>query len=90
MAGSAAGTMSMMRYLGSIAGAGLLAGVLDTGSDAVPEIAVFRIVAAVVVIMAGLAVVAATGLHTFPGTPSSGGQRHPESGTRPEPRASRS
>jgi DHA2 family methylenomycin A resistance protein-like MFS transporter len=66
VAGAAAGTTSMMRYFGSILGAGLLAGVLDTGSDIAPEISVFRAVAAVVVVMSALAAVAATALHDFP------------------------
>ena len=65
----AAGTNSMMRYLGSIVGAGLLAGILSTGAaddGAVPEIGVFRAVFIVVAVMAGLAIIVAFWIHRFP------------------------
>lgn len=88
MAGSAAGTTSMMRYFGSIAGAGLLAGVLDTGSDVTPEISVFRAVAAVIVAMSALAAVAAAALHAFPQDAhaerlQAGRREHPGTGAMP-------
>lgn len=63
-AGGAAGTSSMMRYVGSIIGAGLLSGVLTDGADA-SHIGQFRIVAFVIVVTAGLAVIAATSIHRF-------------------------
>jgi len=65
-ASRAAGTASMMRYAGSILGAGVLAGVLDRGSDTVPDLGTFRIVVAVVVVMAALAIVSASRVHRFP------------------------
>ncbi len=65
LAGSAAGTNSMMRYLGSIVGAGILAGVLNTGGAA-PGIEVFRIIFVVVGVIAALAIVAASQIHRFP------------------------
>jgi len=64
-AGIAAGTNSMMRYLGSIVGAGLLAGILST-DGAVPGIGVFRAVFIIVAVIAALAVVAAFWIHRFP------------------------
>ena len=63
LAGSAAGTSSMMRYIGSIAGVGVLAGLLGSG-DSVPSVEVFRAIFAVVASMALVAVIAATPIHT--------------------------
>lgn len=64
LAGSASGTSSMMRYVGSIVGAGILSGVLS--SDAAGgEVATFRIVMAAVVATAALACVAAAFIHRF-------------------------
>lgn len=71
LAGAASGTNSMMRYVGSILGAGILAGILNSGSGAVPGIDVFRVIMAVVAGMAALAIVAAAMIHRFP---SEGGQ----------------
>jgi EmrB/QacA subfamily drug resistance transporter len=65
LAGSASGTSSMMRYLGSIVGAGILAGVLGEGSSA-GDITTFRFVVGAVIATAALAVVAAAFIHTFP------------------------
>jgi len=61
-AGSAAGTSSMMRYIGSIIGAGVLAGVL---SSETADVATYRLVAIVVVATAALSVGAATFIHRF-------------------------
>src|SRR5204863_1237057 len=44
LAGSAAGTSSMMRYAGSILGAGILAGVLSDGRAGEAEVTTFRLV----------------------------------------------
>jgi MFS family permease len=64
LAGSASGTNSMMRYAGSIVGAGILSGVLS--SDAAGgDVATFRIVMAAVVATAALACVAAAFIHRF-------------------------
>jgi len=65
MAGTAAGTNSMMRYLGSIVGAGILGAVLssDTG---VPGVSLFRLIFAVLVAMAALACASAVFVHRFP------------------------
>jgi len=64
-AGSAAGTNSMMRYLGSIVGAGVLAGVLNT-SGAAPEIEVFRAIFIIVAVVAAVSILAASQIHRFP------------------------
>ena len=63
--GTASGTSSMMRYTGSIIGAGLLAGVLSNGSSATGEVMTFRIVTVAMVATAGLACVAALFVHRF-------------------------
>lgn len=65
LAGSAAGTNSMMRYVGSILGAGILAGILST-EGAIPGIDTFRAIMIVVVVVAALSVVSATQIHLFP------------------------
>lgn len=62
-AGAASGTSSMMRYTGSIVGAGLLAGVLSNGSGAAGEITTFRVVTIAVVVTAAAAVAAALFVH---------------------------
>jgi EmrB/QacA subfamily drug resistance transporter len=67
-AGSAAGTSSMMRYAGSILGAGALAGILSDASDGDASVATFRVLMAAVVATAALAVVAGMFIHRFPGT----------------------
>ena len=63
LAGSASGTNSMMRYIGSIVGAGVLAGLLGSG-DGAPTVDVFRALFAVVAAMALVTVVSATAIHT--------------------------
>lgn len=65
MAGTAAGTNSMMRYVGSIIGAGVLGAVLNTES-AVPGIELFQMIFAVLLVMAALAWVSSLGIHRFP------------------------
>jgi MFS family permease len=55
VAGTAAGTNSMMRYVGSIIGAGVLGVILNT-SEAAPGIDLFQLIFAVLVIMSVLAV----------------------------------
>ncbi len=66
LAGSAAGTNSMMRYIGSILGAGILAGVLSTDAGALPGIDTFRVIMIVVAVFAALSVVSASQIHLFP------------------------
>ena len=63
LAGSAAGTNSMMRYIGSIVGAGMLAGLL--GGEAIPGVGVFRLIFGVVTAMAMVTVVAASQIHRY-------------------------
>ena len=63
--GTAAGTNSMMRYLGSILGIGILAGILNTGGAA-PDVEVFRAIFIVIAVIAALAIVAASQIHRFP------------------------
>lgn len=78
LAGAASGTNSMMRYVGSIVGAGVLAGLLGSGG-AVPGVGVFQAVFAVVVGMALATVVAAAAIHVrvleSPEAPPSPGRR---------------
>jgi MFS family permease len=64
LAGGAAGTSSMMRYVGSIVGAGLLAGLLS-GDHATGDVATFRLVTLAVVVTAAMAVISATFIHRF-------------------------
>jgi EmrB/QacA subfamily drug resistance transporter len=66
LAGTASGTSSMMRYIGSIIGAGLLSGVLTNSHSGPAEIGMFRVVAGVVVATAALALVASRWIHTMP------------------------
>ncbi len=66
LAGAAAGANSMMRYLGSIIGAGILTGILNTSGVDTPGTGVFQIILAIVVAMAALAFVAGTMIHRFP------------------------
>ena len=65
LAGAAAGANSMMRYLGSIAGTGVLGAVLS--GAAAPGIGVFRLVFAVLLAVAALAAAATLFIHRFPG-----------------------
>ena len=65
LAGSAAGTSSMMRYVGSILGAGILAGVLTDGAAGDGDVTTFRLVTVAVVVTAALSVVAAMFIHRF-------------------------
>lgn len=64
-AGAAAGTNSMMRYIGSIVGAGILAGLLQT-SDGEVELRLFTILAVAVALVSTLVLVAATMVHRMP------------------------
>jgi MFS family permease len=65
LAGAAAGTNSMMRYVGSIIGAGVLGSVLNTNS-ATPGTDLFRIIFAVLVVMSVLAALCGLLVHRFP------------------------
>ena len=65
LAGTAAGTNSMMRYLGSIVGAGILGAVLTTDSG-VPGIGLFQLIFAVLLAMSVLAFVSSLFIHRFP------------------------
>jgi MFS family permease len=65
LAGSAAGTNSMMRYVGSIVGAGILAGVLSTDAVA-PGIDTFRVIMGLVAVFAALSILSASQIHLFP------------------------
>lgn len=65
MAGAAAGTNSMMRYVGSIIGAGVLGTILNT-NDAAPSIDLFRLIFGVLVGMSLLAAVCSLLVHRFP------------------------
>ena len=56
LAGSAAGTQSMMRYFGSIVGVGVLSGLLTTSADGPPGIAVFRLLFILVAALLALSV----------------------------------
>jgi MFS family permease len=63
LAGVAAGTNSMMRYLGSIVGAGVLGSILSAND--VPDIDVFRLLFAVLFVVAILSLVASLFIHRF-------------------------
>ena len=65
LAGAAAGTNSMMRYVGSIIGAGILGTVLNTG-EAAPGIDLFRLIFAVLVVMSVLGTLCTLFIHRFP------------------------
>jgi EmrB/QacA subfamily drug resistance transporter len=65
MAGTAAGTNSMMRYLGSIVGAGVLGAVLSSDAGA-PGVETFRLMYGVLVAAAALAVASTLFIHRFP------------------------
>lgn len=71
LAGSAAGTSSMMRYAGSILGAGVLAGVLRDSAAGHADISTFRFVMMAVAGTAALAAAAATFIHRLPAAVSS-------------------
>ncbi|HJM75360.1 MAG TPA: MFS transporter [Dehalococcoidia bacterium] len=73
-AGAAAGTNSMSRYLGSIVGAGALAGLLNREAGAVPEFDSFQIVMLLVLAMAAAGLLAATMVHRFPPAGIRGGR----------------
>ena len=74
MAGAAAGTNSMMRYVGSIIGAGILGAVLSSDAGA-PEIGLFRLIFVVLTVAAALACLSTLFIHRFP----------PERDAAPEP-----
>jgi EmrB/QacA subfamily drug resistance transporter len=65
LAGAAAGTNSMMRYIGSIIGAGILGAVLSSDSGA-PGIGLFRLIFAVLTGAAALASLSTLFIHRFP------------------------
>ena len=65
LAGAAAGTNSMMRYVGSIIGAGVLGSVLNTNA-ATPGIDLFRLIFALLVVMSVLAALCGLLVHRFP------------------------
>ena len=65
LAGAAAGTNSMMRYTGSIIGAGVLGAVLSSDAGA-PGIGLFRLIFAVLTGAAALACLSTVFIHRFP------------------------
>ena len=65
-AGAAAGTSSMMRYLGSIVGVALLGGILSEGGAA-PAVGTFRAVFALLLVSGVAAAFAASMIHRFVG-----------------------
>lgn len=64
-AGAASGTNSMMRYLGSIIGAGILGAVLSRDSGT-PEIWLFHLIFIVLLVIAALACASTFFIHRFP------------------------
>jgi EmrB/QacA subfamily drug resistance transporter len=64
LAGTAAGTNSMMRYVGSIIGAGVLGSILNT-DNAAPGIDLFRIIFGVLVAVSVLATISSLFVHRF-------------------------
>jgi EmrB/QacA subfamily drug resistance transporter len=70
MAGVAAGMNSMMRYLGSIIGAGILGAVLtDSAAD---DVGLFRLVFAILTGLAGVGMLTSFFIHRFPPEQSDG------------------
>jgi DHA2 family methylenomycin A resistance protein-like MFS transporter len=65
LAGAAAGTNSMMRYVGSIIGAGVLGAVLSSDAGA-PEIGLFRLIFALLTAAAAVACLSTLFIHRFP------------------------
>jgi EmrB/QacA subfamily drug resistance transporter len=61
-AGSAAGTQSMMRYVGSIIGSGVLAGLLTTGEASAAGLGTFRVLFAFILLAALLSIAAAAAI----------------------------
>ena len=59
LAGSAAGTSSMMRYIGSIVGAGVLGGLLGHGNSFHGDMTTFRLVGVTVAVTAVVSLIAA-------------------------------
>jgi MFS family permease len=66
LAGVASGTNSMMRYLGSIVGAGVLAAVLSTEGGVAPSIGSFRLIVLVVTVVSLGSIPVAAALHRLP------------------------
>lgn len=64
-----AGANAMMRYVGSIVGAGILGAVLSSDAGA-PEIALFRAIFALLAATAALAVASGALIHRFPRGPN--------------------
>ncbi|OGO51424.1 MAG: hypothetical protein A2148_11825 [Chloroflexi bacterium RBG_16_68_14] len=64
LAGTAAGTNSMMRYLGSIVGVAILGAVLS--GDGAPDVGLFRLIFVVLLAMAALAAGTTLFIHRFP------------------------
>ncbi len=84
LAGAAAGTNSMMRYIGSIVGAGILGAVLNTESGT-PEIGLFRLIFVVLAVMSVLACASSLFIHRFPAQPRPSLAVSSASGTTPTP-----
>lgn len=63
--GAAAGASSMMRYVGSIAATGLVGVVLNTEMDIDAQIEVYRVIFAILVVVAIASVAAASRIHRF-------------------------
>lgn len=78
LAGSAAGTSSMMRYIGSIVGAGILAGVLNSSGADHAAVPTFRFVALAVTATAALAIAAASFIERRPRALEAGSHIVPE------------
>jgi sugar phosphate permease len=68
LAGSAAGTTSMMRYIGGVLGAGILGLILSSGGAA-PSVAVFRILFAALLLTSFIGGLASVSIHKFVNEP---------------------
>lgn len=86
LAGSAAGTQSMMRYFGSIIGVGVLSGLLTTENGDSPDIAAFRLLFVLVAAMLVLSLGAAALVRPFPWTLPGSGTDVPDGGGSEETR----
>jgi MFS family permease len=66
LSGAAAGVNSMMRYVGSITGAGMIGSILDSGRDLDGEVGLFRLIFALMTAAAILSMLLAVRIHRFP------------------------
>jgi MFS family permease len=65
LSGAAAGVNSMMRYVGSITGAGIIGSILDSGRELDGEVGLFRLIFAIMTAVAIVSMLLAVRIHRF-------------------------